>query len=142
MSALPGASPAASVELAPPRALATAAPLRLLAGTRAMGQACEYGSPSNESYKSACASMCRMVRRSTVLLTARTVGNVIEWSPPRMMGRTPVFIARVTPSSIAALTSSPSRPTSPASVSTLGEEMSTSISDQELPTDDFRAARI
>ena len=39
MSALPGASPAASVELAPPRALATAAPLRLLAGTYAMGQA-------------------------------------------------------------------------------------------------------
>jgi len=39
MSALPGASPAASVDLAPPRALATAAPLRLLAGTFAMGQA-------------------------------------------------------------------------------------------------------
>ena len=39
MSALPGASPAASVDLAPPGALATAAPLRLLAGTFAMGQA-------------------------------------------------------------------------------------------------------
>ena len=39
MSALPGASPAASVDRAPPRALATAAPLRLLAGTFAMGQA-------------------------------------------------------------------------------------------------------
>ena len=39
MSALPGASPAASVELRPPRALATPAPLRLLAGTFAMAQA-------------------------------------------------------------------------------------------------------
>ncbi|HEX4625677.1 MAG TPA: ABC transporter permease [Solirubrobacteraceae bacterium] len=39
MSALPGASPAASVDLAPPRALATAAPLRVVAGTFAMGQA-------------------------------------------------------------------------------------------------------
>jgi ABC-2 type transport system permease protein len=39
MSAAPGASPAASVELGPPPALATAAPLRLLAGTFAMAQA-------------------------------------------------------------------------------------------------------
>ena len=39
MSAAHGASPAASVELGPPPALATAAPLRLLAGTVAMAQA-------------------------------------------------------------------------------------------------------
>jgi ABC-2 type transport system permease protein len=39
MSAVPGASPAASVELGPPPALAAAAPLRLLAGTWAMAQA-------------------------------------------------------------------------------------------------------
>src|SRR4051794_37960135 len=39
MSALPGASPAASVDVAPPPALAIPAPLRLLAGTYAMAQA-------------------------------------------------------------------------------------------------------
>jgi ABC-2 type transport system permease protein len=39
MSALPGASPAASVELSPPPALSTPAPLRLLAGSFAMAQA-------------------------------------------------------------------------------------------------------
>jgi ABC-2 type transport system permease protein len=39
MSAVPGASPAASVDLGPPPTLATPAPLRLLGGTFAMAQA-------------------------------------------------------------------------------------------------------
>src|ERR1035441_2346698 len=83
-----------------------------------------------------------MVRPGTCLPKARTIGRVIEWSPPRQTGRKPLSSNSPTFFSMAANGSSKVNFKSPASQSVPSAPRSTPVSVHEFAEMELKATRI